>query len=157
MKLIKALAAAAFSVALFAPSSFAATKTEAETTLTFSHDTNYTCSIATGTQNDFALLTQGQNSGSIKASVENIVITNNGDTDVSFTASGVSAPTGSVFSMEAGGTSGGDGSPIALADVSNGANYELEVLFSNGATPGAYAATVVVTCTYSGDETLTDF
>ena len=66
-------------------------------------------------------------------------------------------PTGlSKLSMEAGGSEGGDTTPIALAGVSNGADYDLEVLFTNGETPGAYAATVIVTCSYSGDESLTD-
>ena len=162
MKLIKALAATAFSAALFAPASFAATKTDGTQTYTFSYDQNYSCSLTQGTKGDFAAV---GNSGKIKATVTGMKLTANGVTNISYAASNVSAPSGSVFSMEAGGNgsygtaSGTASQAMAINSIaetpSNGANApEFSVQFTNGDTPGAYAATVLVTCTYGGSENL---
>ena len=159
MKLIKAVVATAFSVALFAPASFAQvspTKTEDSKQFTFSHGQNFTCSIADGTQTNLALQTSGPSKDSLTASVTGLEITNNGPTSVTFTSSSVSTPSGSDFSMTAGGTTkiGGDQN-ILIESVTSGSSYDLDVAFSNGATPGSYGAVVTVTCAYTGGESLT--
>ena len=156
MKLIKAVVATAFSVALFAPSSFAATKTEDSKQFTFSHGQNFTCSIADGTQTNLELQTSGSDKDSLTASVTGLEITNNGPTSVTFASSNVATPSGSDFTMTAGGASktGGDQN-ILIENVTTGTSFDLDVAFSNGATPGSYGAVVTVTCAYTGGESLT--
>ena len=153
MKLIKALAATAFSAALFAPASFAATSSTDSESITFEHGQNYECSIAYDSDNksEFELQTTGPNKDSITGGVEGITISNNGATDVTFSASG-SSPVGTAFSMEAAGGEGGFGTDITAEDVADDTSYNLEVAFSNGATPGSYSATVVVSCVYGGEQ-----
>ena len=161
MKLIKALAATAFSAALFAPASFAATKTDGTQEYIFSYDQNYSCSFTQGTKGAFE---EVGNSGKIKATVTGMKLTANGVTNISYAASNVSAPTGSLFSMEAGGegystVSGTSSQNMGISNISatpsTGADApEFSVMFTNGDTPGAYAATVLVTCTYGGGEDL---
>ena len=153
MKLIKALAATAFSAALFAPASFAATSTGDSKSFEFTHGQDYSCSISydEADKSDFELQTSGSNKDSITAGVDDITISNNGATDVTFAASG-SSPSGTVFSMAAGGSSGDFDTDIVDEAVANGEKYDLQVAFTNGATPGSYSATVVVSCVYSGTE-----
>ena len=162
MKLIKALAATAFSAALFAPASFAATKTDGTQEYIFSYDQNYSCSLTQGSKGNFAPV---GNSGKIKSTVTGMQLTANGVTNISYAASNVSAPSGSVFSMEAGGngsygtasgtsTQGMAINAIAGTPSTGAAAPEFSVAFTNGNTPGAYAATVLVTCTYGGGEDL---
>ena len=153
MKLIKALAATAFSAALFAPASFAATSSTDSESITFEHGQNYECSIAYASANksEFELQTTGPNKDSITGGVTGITISNNGATDVTFSASG-SSPVGTAFSMEAAGGEGDFGTDITAEDVADDTAYNLEVAFSNGATPGSYSATVVVSCVYGGEQ-----
>ena len=160
MKLIKAVVATAFSVALFAPASFAQvappTKTEDSKQFSFSHGQNFTCSIADGTQTNLELQDSGNDKGSLTASVTGLAITNNGPTSVTFTSSNVATPTGSAFSMTAGGeTKTGGDQNILIENVTSGTIYDLGVAFSNGATPGSYGAVITVTCAYTGGESLT--
>ncbi len=157
MKLIKALAATAFSAALFAPASFAASSSEDSKTFEFTHDANYACSINydEGKKSGFELQTSGKKSGSITAGVEDITITNNGATDVTFSATG-SSPAGTAFSMEAANKTGDFDNAIVAEDAADGTEYDLEVAFSDGATPGSYSSTIVVSCVYGGDETFSD-
>ena len=159
MKLIKAVVATAFSVVLFAPASFAQvspTKTEDSKQFSFSHGQNFTCSIADGTQTNLELQTSGSDKDSLTASVTGLEITNNGPTSVTFASSNVATPSGSDFTMTAGGASktGGDQN-ILIENVTTGTSFDLDVAFSNGATPGSYGAVVTVTCAYTGGESQT--
>lgn len=156
MKLIKAAVASAFSVALFAPASFAQvapTQTGHSKEFSFEYGQNYTCSISDATNPGLALTNQN----ALAATVSDITVNNNGATSVTFASTSVDHPTESEFEMKVGNkTATGDNGTITYEDVSNDTKFNLDVEFAKGNTPGVYGAVVTVTCAYTGGETLAE-
>ena len=154
MKLIKAAVASAFSVALFAPASFAQvapTQTGHSKEFSFEYGQNYSCSISDATNPGLAMTNQN----ALAATVSDITVENNGATSVTFASTSVAHPAESAFEMAVGNkTAAGEGT-ITYENVSNNTKFDLDVEFAKGNTPGVYGAVVTVTCAYTGGETLT--
>ena len=147
MKLIKALAASAFSAALFAPAAFANTDpTKVE--IPVNHTVSYSCNI---TQNP-TLVPPSYSNEVISASITGVGLTyNNDNTTIEYSARAVTQPAGS-FVMKAGGTtaegvySTGSGNSAAASMPFDGNDQTLWVKWTGANKAGAYSAIVVATC-----------
>ena len=145
MKLIKALATAAFSAALFSPVAFASTDSE---TFTFSHDVAFTCSI-----NDSFVVSEVTDAGGgvLTADVTKIKVDSaNGTVNLQF-APVVSKPSGSdaAFAMSWDGAEYATGTVTASA-VETNKNKTLDVKFTDATETGTYSAVVTASCVFGG-------
>ena len=139
MKLIKALAASAFSAALFAPSAFANSAH-----FDFSHSVDYTCSIPS----TYSIGTMSEIGGDvIEATVENIEASANDGSTIQYASSNVVVPDDSVtFTMKAVTGNGNGGTFAALASEEYSAAQKLTVRFNSADEAGQYSARVTATC-----------
>ena len=141
MKLIKALAATAFSFALFAPASFAETSVDFD----FEHSVSYSCSMD-------GLHSVGDTSLSgdvISAEVTGIDISSsNSATEIQYDASDVTVPSGSdaAFVMKVSANPNGNGYASSASEAYSGDAQTLQVKFTGADEAGAYSATVTATC-----------
>jgi len=144
MKLIKALAASAFSAALFAPAAFASTSVEVDV----NHTVSYSCAIGQSP----SLVTPTYSGNVISASITGVDLTSYNDgTTIEYTAKDVSQPSGD-FVMKAGGNnangsySSQSGNSATDTLAYTGDAQTLWVKWTGATDAGQYAATVVATC-----------
>ena len=141
MKLIKALAASAFSFALFAPASFAETSVDFD----FEHTVSYSCSMD-GLHSVGATSLSGD---VISAEVTGIDISSsNSATEIQYAASDVTVPSGSdaAFVMKVSANPNGNGYASSATETYSGDAQTLQVKFTSADEAGDYSATVTATC-----------
>ena len=138
MKLIKALAASAFSAALFAPAAFA----ETSVTIPVNHTVSYSCSINQSPTVGELSYANDVISGSITGLA---LDDSNKATTIQYTATSTQ-PSGS-FVMKVGNGNGGTFAASASASYSN--PQTLQVKWTGASDAGNYAAVVTATCVQS--------
>ena len=139
MKLIKALAASAFSAALFAPASFAATSVE----IPVNHTVSYSCSV----DQTPAVSTPEYANNVISATITDIELDSyNNDTKIQYTATS-SEPSG-TFVMKVG-SGNGAGGFAATAESAYSEAQTLQVKWTGATDSGLYSAVVTATCVQS--------